>query len=318
MTPLRVLRYAPEHETMWNEFVAASRNGTFLFDRRYMDYHADRFPDHSLIVFDDDQPVALLPAHLQGATLVSHGGLTYGGFVTGARMSLPAMHRSFELLVHHLRENALSQLIYKTVPHIYHRQPAEEDRHALFLHGARVHRRDVLLVIDNEERGATQERRRRGVRKASRGGLTVEESGDFAAYWHVLTENLQSKYGCGPVHSVEEITLLAGRFPQRIRLTICRDGARVLAGVVVFASDRVAHLQYIGSSAEGRERGALDATVDWLLEAWRGKRYFDFGAATEEEGRSLNNGLLEFKESWGARTIVHDFYTLDIRAGERP
>jgi hypothetical protein len=139
MTSVRVLRYGPEHERMWNDFVAASRNGTFLFDRRYMDYHGDRFPDHSLILLgDDDGVIALLPSHVHDAKLMSHGGLTYGGFVVGARATLLSLQRCFDVVADYLRANALSGLVYKTVPHIYHRQPAEEDRHALFLRHARI------------------------------------------------------------------------------------------------------------------------------------------------------------------------------------
>ena len=40
-----ILRYDPSMAPRWNEFVANSANATFLHDRRYMDYHADRFMD---------------------------------------------------------------------------------------------------------------------------------------------------------------------------------------------------------------------------------------------------------------------------------
>ena len=33
-----IKRYEPSHEQAWNDFVARSKNGTFLFDRRFMDY----------------------------------------------------------------------------------------------------------------------------------------------------------------------------------------------------------------------------------------------------------------------------------------
>lgn len=317
MTDVRVVRFAPEHEQAWNEFVRASKNGTFLFDRGYMDYHAGRFEDHSLLLFDPaDRLVALLPAHRRGAELVSHGGLTYGGFVTGPRMTLLTMQNGLAAVQQHMRGEGMAKLIYKAVPHIYHRQPAEEDLHALFLAEARVHRRDVLLVIDNQDPYPAQERRRRALKKAEKGGLTVEESGDYAPYWAVLTENLRSKYGTDPVHSLDEIALLAARFPESIRLTICRDKESILAGVVTYVTGRVAHLQYIGSTSEGREAGALDAVMQHLITTWRHKRWFDFGAATEQDGRYVNAGLVEFKEGWGARTIVHDFYTLDV--AERP
>lgn len=47
---------------LWNEFVRNSKNGTFLFCRDYMDYHADRFEDFSAIVESNGRPLALFPA----------------------------------------------------------------------------------------------------------------------------------------------------------------------------------------------------------------------------------------------------------------
>ena len=91
--------------------------------------------------------VAVLPAHSEGTALVSHGGLSYGGFVIGAGMKTPLMLRVFESVLLALREQGFTALTYKTIPHIYHRQPAEEDRYALFLLGAELIRRDVLSVV---------------------------------------------------------------------------------------------------------------------------------------------------------------------------
>lgn len=34
----------------WNQFVAQSKQATFLLHRSYMDYHSDRFHDHSLMI----------------------------------------------------------------------------------------------------------------------------------------------------------------------------------------------------------------------------------------------------------------------------
>ena len=48
-----IRRYTADRADEWNLFVAASKNGTFLFDRRFMDYHSDRFRDHSLMVYRD-------------------------------------------------------------------------------------------------------------------------------------------------------------------------------------------------------------------------------------------------------------------------
>ena len=50
MTNIR--RYTVEDKPLWDAFVAKSRNSTFLFLRNYMEYHRQRFTDHSLLCFD--------------------------------------------------------------------------------------------------------------------------------------------------------------------------------------------------------------------------------------------------------------------------
>jgi hypothetical protein len=76
---MEILRYSPEHASDWDAFVDNSRNGTFLFRRGYMDYHADRFADHSLMAVSSGKLMAVLPANEAEGTLWSHQGLTYGG-----------------------------------------------------------------------------------------------------------------------------------------------------------------------------------------------------------------------------------------------
>src|SRR5690242_1101948 len=114
-----------------------------------MDYHRDRFADHSLLVRDPEgELVAVLPAHAAGDTVGSHRGLSYGGLVIGPGMKAPLFLRAFEAVLLKLQRAGFAALDYKTVPAIYHRQPAEEDRYALFLLGAQLTRRDVLSVVD--------------------------------------------------------------------------------------------------------------------------------------------------------------------------
>src|SRR5262249_47787360 len=139
----RLVRYSPDRKAAWDEFVARSKNGTFLFRRDYMDYHADRFHDSSLMAFQRNHLIAVLPANREGDALVSHGGLTYGGFVAGDRLRTAHVLDLFAALLDHAREAGVRTVTYKPVPHIYHRVPAEEDLYALFRQRARLVRRDV-------------------------------------------------------------------------------------------------------------------------------------------------------------------------------
>jgi hypothetical protein len=313
---LKIDRYTASDRERWNEFVRASRNGTFLLDRGYMDYHAERFDDHSLLACDDGgRLLALLPAHASGDELLSHGGLTYGGFIIDDRMTASSMLDLFKTATGEMRRLGFRTLVYKSIPHIYHRLPAEEDQYALFRAGARVVRRDHLAVVDHRAPRTLQERRQRSVRKAAKLGLTVRETADFAAFWEILAANLESRHGVRPVHTVEEIVLLQSRFPERIRLFAAYDGDAMRAGVVVYVSDFVCHAQYIGASDEGRDQGALDLIFEDLIGRFSGvTRYFDFGTSTERNGTFLNSGLAEFKEGFGARTVIHDHYELDLDA----
>jgi hypothetical protein len=310
-----VQRYTPADRDAWDAFVRGSKNGTFLLERGYVDYHADRFRDHSLLVRElEGELLAVLPAHEDGLRLVSHGGLTYGGFVSGSGMKVPLMLGTFEAVAAYLQDLGFKEWVYKTIPHIYCRHPSEEDRYALFLAGAVLTRRDVLAVIDRRDRPAYQERRARAIRKAGKLGLVAGEDADLAGFWEVLAENLWQRHGARPVHSLAEIELLRSRFPANIRLfSTRRSSGELLGGVLIYESTTVAHVQYIASTEEGRREGGLDLLFDALLHRhFPDKPYFDFGASNEEGGRRLNRGLIDQKEGFGGRAVGHDWYTLDV------
>lgn len=311
---LSVEPYAGEQVGAWDSFVEGARNGTFLHRRGYMDYHSDRFQDCSLMVRDDaGRLVALFPADLTGTLVRSHGGLTYGALVIDDAMTMCRMLEVMEVVTRHLRHAGAERLLYKTVPSIYHRQPADEDLYALYRAGARLVRRDVLTVLERSNRGQVQERRARSIRKAQRQGVVVRESTDYRQFWQILQENLAARHGVPPVHSVEEMEMLASRFPAGIRLHAAYRDDRMLAGALLYVSANVSHVQYNAASPDGRRCGALDLVLETLIASDSyGTRYFDFGASTEDHGRILNAGLVGYKEGFGARTIVHDAYELDL------
>jgi len=88
----------------------------------------------------------------------------------------------------------------------------------------------------------------------------------------------------------------------------------LLAGALVYDFGHVAHTQYLASSDEGREFGALDFLLANLLDTvYANRRYFSFGISTEQEGRYLNEGLIFQKEGFGGRAVVHDFYELELQ-----
>jgi hypothetical protein len=119
-------------------------------------------------------------------------------------------------------------------------------------------------------------------------------------------------FGVKPVHSLEEITRLAGRFPDNIRQFSACCGEEIVAGATIDQTEAVAHAQYIAVSEHGRQMGALDRLIGWLLDVrYKDKQHFDFGTCNEAEGRALNHGLLDWKEAFGGRCYCHDFYEIN-------
>ena len=311
-----IRRYTPEHVDEWNQFVAESKNGVFLFDRRYMDYHSDRFCDHSLMFYSDGRLLAVLPAHQSGDTLCSHNGLTYGGLVMSPRLTVVQTMHLFRELNEYLRSQGIRHVSYKAIPWIYHRLSAEEDLYALYHEcHARIVARDFATNIYLSAGLRWERVRRRGIVRARNAGVVVERSNHYEAFWQVLADNLMNKYGVKPVHSLQEIELLHGRFPQNIQLYQAVREGKVLGGVVLYISSQVVHAQYSSASPEGKKLGVIDLLYDQIFKDYRDYPYFDFGRSTEHpDGSGLNENLVFQKEGYGGRGLCYDIYEWDVNS----
>ncbi len=311
---MQILLYHDKDKTKWDDFVSTAKNGTFLFCRDYMEYHSDRFKDYSLIVKDErGQIVALLPANQKGTILVSHEGLTYGGFVINPKMSTRKMIDIFDNVLLYLKEKGFSKILYKTIPHIYHLIPSEEDLYALFIHNAELIKRDVSSTIFLDQKVPFRRERKWRINKSKKTGMELRMNHDFFTFMRLLKIHLQKKHGVKPVHTRSEIQLLASRFPENIKLFSAHIDGTMVGGIIMYETRTVAHLQYSAMNEKGKDLSASDFILDYLInEFYVEKRYFDFGISTEKGGKFLNLGLTRNKESFGARTIVYDLYEIAL------
>ena len=306
-----IRRYTATDKTAWNAFVAQSKNGTFLFFRDYMDYHADRFCDHSLMIYLDGNIYALLPANEADGVFYSHQGLTYGGLVMSQRCKAAQVREVFVELNDYLRSQGFVRAVYKHVPWVYASLPSEEDLFALSnVCHASLCSRDVASVVMLDGRLPFSTLRKRGVKKGLHAGLCVREQTDYALYWRMLELHLAQKFHAKPVHSLDEIMLLKRRFPNNIRLmTVCKDDV-VLGGTLLYDCGQTVKTQYIVASEEGRQHGALDFLFDNLLDRYEaeGRQFFDFGTSNLPENDDLNDSLIFQKEGFGGRAVCYDTY----------
>jgi hypothetical protein len=315
---LQISQYSPDQQAIWDKFALQAKNSTFLHQRGFMDYHADRFVDNSLLVWNNRELVAILPANRIGDELFSHAGLTYGDLLVCMDSKLKDLISYWAAVLAFLDNAGISTLYYKSVPAHYHRGLGLEEQYIFFLINAEIYRCDTCFVIDNQQFSGYNHRRTRSIKKAAKHQHRIENT-DFVQFWEeILIPNLEERFGVKPVHSLQEISLLKSRFPENIfQYNIFLD-EKIAAGVTIFKTDTTAHAQYISTNEWGKSTGAVDLLFDYLIrEAFADLHFFSFGIANEQQGKALNWGLTEWKESFNPLVFPQQFYKIDTKMWER-
>lgn len=313
-----VVPYSSEFKSLWDNFNNNAKNGLFMFSRDFMEYHKDRFNDCSLLFFIDEVKnenlLAILPANLADSTLYSHQGLSFGGFIISHKCRAWQMLELFNSLIAFMKERGIENLIYKVTPFIYHQMSAQEDIYALFRNNAKLYRIDLSSIIFLENKISFSKGRKSKINHAKKCDIKLIKSSDFAGFHKLLSEVL-ARHNAKPVHSVCELEFLANNFNNNIELYLALKNDEILAGSLLFIYPHAIHTQYLASSNNGREMGALDYLIAHLIEKYGNKKFFSFGISNENNGKFLNLGLIEQKERFGARGMAHLFFSLNIKRG---
>ena len=306
---LSVTRYSAADKERWNALAANARNGLFLFQRDYMDYHEDRFHDCSALIFDGHELVALFPASIEKSGQVrSHAGLTFGGLIASPKLRGDTAIAATEELLTSLRNWGGAELEVRLVPSWLSTYPTEDFAYALWRKGFTLGRRDLSSLLPLTNSIGFNSSKQQAVKKALQSGVRVVD-GPLDEFHALLSTVLQERHDTAPVHSRAELELLQSRFPHQIKLRTAHLAGRVEAGVLIYCYPTAWHTQYMATSETGRVTGALDLLISNVIEEARldGAEYLSFGTSTTDAGRTLNSGLLFQKESFGARSITHDF-----------
>ena len=111
--------YNSSLKTQWDNFINESKNGTFLFQRNFIEYHKNRFEDYSVLFYKQNKLIAVFPANKLNDKIYSHQGLTYGGLILSNQIKFSDVFEIFSLLLSHLYENNYTTLIIKEIPLLF-------------------------------------------------------------------------------------------------------------------------------------------------------------------------------------------------------
>ena len=313
MKQYQVRLYHESDFMLWNAFINKAKNATFLFHRNFMEYHAAHFEDFSLLVFEGEKLVSVLPANRVGATVFSHQGLTYGGFVLSEKVKLGNVIEIVKATLSFLHQQKITNLNLKPIPAFYCHSFSDEIEYCLFLLNAKNYKKECLSVLDLSNEFSFSKDRKQCIRRGVSANLIIKEETNMESFWNqILIPNLEQKHQAKPVHSLTEITKLQQHFPDNIRHFNVYHNNEIVAGTTIFVTDKVAHPQYISGNDKKNETGSLDFLYSHLItEVFADKNFFDFGPSHEENGKKINQGILFWKESFGAKTTVQSFYEIE-------
>lgn len=308
---MKIKKYQQEDKALWNEFVLI-HSDLFFFQRDFMEYHQDRFDDHSLMIYGKDHDlIAVLPATAKNSTLNCHGGLTFG-FLVGPAQRYSVYNEIWQAIKAYGLENNLTELIYKKPPQFLSRSQDESDVYELLRRGAKTFRSDLTSYIDYSNYTYSKGRKS-SVTKSFKQGLTFQyDSTKFQEFHQVLSEVLQQQHQIIPVHSLDEIKLLKSRFPHNVILCTAEKNNQVVAASLLFVFGKVVHTQYLSVTEDGKNLCAMDFLLHSVIEHFKSQGLgLSFGISTEEGGNIINNGLILQKESYGARNHLVYCYKID-------
>ncbi|MEN2400985.1 FemAB family protein [Flavobacterium sp. MC2016-06] len=315
MIKYTIKKYDQNDYTIWNDFVKKAKNATFLFHRDFMEYHKDRFEDFSILVFENQKLVAVLPANKNDNSVHSHQGLTYGGLVFLSKFKAENIELILDQILFFLNKNGIRNFYYKPIPSFYFTEGNNEIDFFLFKKGAFIDRKEMNLAINLTLPLKISKSKLKHFRRIENLDLDIIEEQDFQPFWEeILEPRLLEKFEAKPVHTKEEITLLKQKFPENIKQYSVYQKDKIIAGITIFETENGVKSQYGATSKNGEEVRALDFLFISLIEKYKheGKHFFDMGIVNEENEKRYHPGLLTQKEELGCAVYNQDFYIINL------
>ena len=322
---LTVIRYSDDKKEIWDRFVLQeSMNGTFLQSRRFLEYHpAERFEDHSLLIYKGNEVIAVVPACKvinEGKTMFfSHKGSTYGGIVLKDKFyNVSYLDAIMETLESYLKDCGFEAAYMKMTPDVFCKKPTPLVDYFLYKNNwTNYDELNFFMRLEDYKDGVAEQftsGKRRDYRYSLKAGMEfrqLETDEELAEFHAVLSKNL-GRLGVPVVHSLAELKdLKRNRLNENIDFYGVYLEGKMIAGSMLFKfENKVCHTQYLASDEDYRVHFPMEFLIFNLISkaVEEDMEVFTFGICTEDQGRYLNMGLSRFKEGFGAEYGINRSY----------
>ncbi len=304
---IETIKYSKDKKEKWDVFVASSDIPIFMFYRDYIDYHKERFNDHSLIIFKKGKIIALIPGHLKDNCYYSHMGLTFGGLIVKKHTGFKLIKEIYNSICRYLEEKNISGFQLKLQPSFYS-ETYSQSQTFLFQSNIKSHT-DIKLGTCIYTHKHAFPKSSIEKRKLNLNQFELNYSDDLESFWNILENNLSTFHNTKPVHSLDEIIYLRKLFPEGIKLFVAKNKqtGKIDAGAVLYVFKNIIKLQYLAVSNEGRANRASHALYYGFISKYKAKvDFIDLGNCMDDID-VINYNLLYIKERFGA--TVYPMYS---------
>lgn len=275
----------PKLETLIDE-----HDENVLFSRQYfLDYHAQRFSDQSVLYEIGEQLVYFPAAKLEGG-IVSHPGVTYGGLVVSGKVTPELIRDIYKNIEQSYADIGITDITIKLAPKGFKNLDTDCEAWALNSLGFEAFRLDLWNVVDvNERKFSTQHKR--NVAKFKKSNLQIIENWAYnEKFYEILVENLASRHSTKPVHTLMELQNLKNRLGDRLKLLVAVDDASNMhGGIIVFqVKEKIFHAQYIASSTHGKLNGAVNSIFDNFINNYCKTSKLSYGGSLVNDNYNYN------------------------------
>jgi len=134
-------------------------------------------------------------------------------------------------------------------------------------------------------------------------------SEDATAFWPILEGALSERHSTHPTHTLAQFQRLQACCPGEVRLLAAFEGTKMIAGIAfVTLHDDSLYTLYIAQDFAFQHLRPLPLLMHELLKlaVSEHRTVVHFGISTEDAGKTVNDGLFFFKESFGGQSVRHE------------
>ena len=143
-----------------------------------------------------------------------------------------------------------------------------------------------------------------------------KEKKDVDEFYNILEGNLHNKYETLPTHNLEELKYLVSKLDEiNLFLTYKNDSDELASGILTVNLNKNTVLAfYIASNSKYLDHSPVRQSIYEAIKYSKGKNFksFNFGISTEDSGKTVNKGLLKFKESFGGVNSLRNTFEYKI------